>query len=268
MYEEFYSMDRTPFLRDIPAEDIYKNEIVNDAINRLSYACRHKQFAMLIGPHGSGKTTLLRYLKYKLNPADYVFVYICEHDLEPRLFYNLILLELGYTHSMQFANARTSLLRELEKLQGKKIVAVVDNAETVTNVMLDEIRFMLNYKMDTENPFAFILSGTNEILRKLKNESYRATLNRVEMECNTAMLTMDQTAEYIKHQLEYSGCNEPLFPKDVTDKIYRRTKGSPMMINKLCTFSLQLASQTSSATVTSEILEAVIKEEFTLFDNN
>lgn len=264
MYEDFYSMTRTPFVRNIPTDSIYTNEQIDNTLNRLGYACRHKQFALLIGPHGAGKTTMLRVLKGKLDPTEYIFIHMSERYLEPRMFYNRILNCLGDTGSHHYSTARIAVQNEIGKLQGKKVVVAVDDAQLLPYTMLDEIRFALSYNMDTENPFAFILSGTKEILKPLRAQDYSSTLNRIEMECFMKELTSDETASYIDHQLGISGCTTRIFNKDAVSKIYKYSQGFPILINRICRAALNLGAQNECLFVDAKMIEYVVTNEITL----
>lgn len=267
-YVDFYSMTANPFIRGIPTEAIYKTEQVDNAINRLGYACRNKQFALIIGPQGAGKTTIIRCVLEKLDPSEYQAVYMSERNLEPRLFYNRILHALGHEGSHHCSTARMAVQREIEKLKGKKVIVVVDDAQKAPYDMLDEIKFALNYKMDTENPFAFIMSGTDTLLKTLKTPSYSATLNRVEMECRLSEMSQEETAAYIKHQTEYAGCDSKLFTEAAVSKIYRQSHGLPIMINKICGLSLELGAQCENSVIGPDIVETVMQNEMSYADTS
>lgn len=38
MYKAFYEMERSPFVRDIPAQLLYESPVMADILGRLSYA--------------------------------------------------------------------------------------------------------------------------------------------------------------------------------------------------------------------------------------
>ena len=38
MYENFFEMRNTPFVRDVPADRLYRSPQIEDAIGRLKYA--------------------------------------------------------------------------------------------------------------------------------------------------------------------------------------------------------------------------------------
>ena len=88
MYEDFFEMKKTPFVRSIPVDDLYMDQDTEEIHNRLLYATRRQLFALVIGDPGTGKTTSLRRLKSALNGQEYAVLYLSESKLTPRYFYN------------------------------------------------------------------------------------------------------------------------------------------------------------------------------------
>ena len=60
VYEEFFEMEKTPFIRGIPVGDLYTDQDTEEIHNRLLYAASRQLFALVIGDPGTGKTTALR----------------------------------------------------------------------------------------------------------------------------------------------------------------------------------------------------------------
>ena len=60
MYEEFYGMKRTPFVRNIPSEELYESPAMAEAFARLNYAADRQLFAVLTSDAGCGKSTMIR----------------------------------------------------------------------------------------------------------------------------------------------------------------------------------------------------------------
>lgn len=263
MEKLFYGMVHMPFARNIPTISIYQNTLIENAIKRLKYACVNKQFAMLIGDTGTGKTTILRCISDRLPSSDYIIIYMCEQHLTPRMFYNHILVQLGHTHTMQYTNARLAVQREIGQLQ-KKLVVMIDEGQLLPVEMLNEIRFMLNYKMDSEYPFALIISATSEIWGRLRHESFRSSLNRINIECQLIPFTMEQTADYLKHQMAQSGYRGKLFTDEASSRIFKASKGFASVINRICTQILLLAAQMETDTVDGDIVDKVLKAEMTM----
>ena len=82
MYEDFFEMKKTPFVRSIPVDDLYMDQDTEEIHNRLLYATRRQLFALVIGDPGTGKTTSLRRLKSALNGQEYAVLYTLSNSVD------------------------------------------------------------------------------------------------------------------------------------------------------------------------------------------
>ena len=89
MYEAFYGMRHTPFVRGIPSNSLYKTRQNAEVLSRLSYTAKNQLFAVLIGEPGTGKTSTLRRLKDELPESEYMVLYVSDSRLTPRSFYKI-----------------------------------------------------------------------------------------------------------------------------------------------------------------------------------
>lgn len=71
MYEAFYALPKTPFSRDIPADQLYHSVMLDEMLGRLEYAAERQLFAVVTGDCGTGKTTALRRFTGHLNLEQY-----------------------------------------------------------------------------------------------------------------------------------------------------------------------------------------------------
>ncbi|MFR6583300.1 MAG: hypothetical protein ACLURP_15740 [Ruminococcus sp.] len=60
MYESFFGMEHTPFVRDIPAEKLYEFDAFRETLGRLCYVADRQMFAVVTADPGCGKSTLIR----------------------------------------------------------------------------------------------------------------------------------------------------------------------------------------------------------------
>jgi type II secretory pathway predicted ATPase ExeA len=47
-------------------------------------------------------------------------------------------------------------------------VFILDEAQSLSNGVLEDLRMIFNFKMDSENPFIVIMAGNNNVRRKLQ----------------------------------------------------------------------------------------------------
>ena len=140
-------------------------------------------------------------------------------------------------------------------------MVIVDEGHLLSKEMLEEIRFLLNYRMDSENPLALILAGQTELWEKLKLHAYRAILHRVDIQCFLAPYDFSQTKAYIEKQLAYAGHSNAIFSEDALKVIHSFSSGIPRLINRACTQSLVYAYQNRRPIVDDRMVQLVLKGE-------
>ena len=264
MFELFYGMQHTPFVRGIPTDALYRTRQHTEVFSRLEYTAKKQLFAVLIGEPGTGKTSTLRRLKDELSESEYMVLYISDSKLTPRSFYNYLLMQLGCKPVLQRNTARDNLHKQIEIMRGmqnRKAVVIVDEAHLLSKEMLEEARFLLNYRMDSENPMALILSGQTELRDKLCLSAYRAILERVDIECFLAPMDFSDTKRYIEAQLQYAGHEAPVFTEDAMKSVYEFSGGNPRLINRACTQSLIYGAQMKQNCIDSKSVEIVLENE-------
>lgn len=72
MYEEFFEMTHTPFVRNVPVEQLYQSPKLDEALGRLRYAAEKQLFAVLTSDPGCGKSTLIRRFAMTLPKDRYI----------------------------------------------------------------------------------------------------------------------------------------------------------------------------------------------------
>ncbi len=97
-------------------------------------------------------------------------LYLSDSKLTPRHFYKGLLEQLGCESKFYRGDAKRQLHREIELMRGihgLQPVVVVDEAHLLDREMLEEVRFLLNFKMNAQSPMALILVGQRELWERL-----------------------------------------------------------------------------------------------------
>lgn len=266
MFEQFYGLSRAPFSRDIPTQELYPSVMLEEALSRLEYAAHRQLFAVITGDCGTGKTTTVRRFKDTLNPAQFTVLYIAESNLTPRHFYKGLLDQLGCEAKFYRGDAKRQLHREIELMRGihgLRPVVVVDEAHLLDREMLEEVRFLLNVKMDAQSPMALILVGQSELWDRLGLQAYAAIRQRIDLQCKLPYYDRSQVGEYIKRHLAYAGADRDIFSDGAVEEIYRFSGGAARLVNKACTHCLFYGAQNGKRIIDDHIVKRVIDGELT-----
>jgi type II secretory pathway predicted ATPase ExeA len=265
MFESFYSFSTTPFTRGIDADSLFSSHKTDEVIARLKTAASRQWFALLTGDCGTGKSTIIRKLTAELEKNNaYKILYLADSKLTPRHFYNGLLEQLGAQGRFYRGDARRLLHREVELMRGVyglKPVVIIDESHLLDREMFEEIRFLLNQKMDSESPLSLILVGQTEIWDKLRKQVYTAVLQRLDIRCHLPHLDEAETKSYILHQLRLTGSAADIFSDAAISEIYRYAAGSPRLINKACTHCLIFGHQQHKKIIDDHMVRQVIETE-------
>ena len=266
MFEAFFDLTRVPFARDIPTTELYESTPLQETIGRLEYAAQRQWFAVVTGDCGTGKTTTIRRFAEVLPVSKYKALYISDSKLTPRHFYKGLLEQLGCESKFYRGDAKRQLHREIELMRGihnLSPVVIVDEAHLLDREMLEEVRFLLNFKMDAQSPMTLVLVGQNELWERLALQAYAAIRQRIDVQCKLSHYDRSQTGAYIQRHLEYAGVTRDIFTANAVDEIYRFSGGSARVINKLCTHCLMYASQNRQRIIDDHMVKRVIQGELT-----
>jgi type II secretory pathway predicted ATPase ExeA len=109
--------------------------------------------------------------------------------------------------------------------------------------MLEEIRFLLNFKMDAQSPMALILVGQTELYERFQLQAYAAIRQRIDLVCRMGYYDRSQVGAYVKRHLAYAGAAHDIFSDAALDEIFRYSGGAARLVNKVCTHCLLYGAQ-------------------------
>ena len=215
MYESFFDMEHTPFVRDVTPEKLYESNAFRETLGRLSYVADRQMFTVVTADPGCGKSTLIRRFYSELPKEDCIVLYLSDSKLTPRWFYKGLLDQLGLESRFYRGDSKRQLQQEIEIIRGvqhKKVVFILDGAHLIEKETLEEFRFLLNYRFDSMSPMAVVLVGQTELWEnKLKLQRYAAIRQRIDMYCILPHLDRSETEQYIASHIDYSGCAQEVF---------------------------------------------------------
>ena len=263
MYTTFYNLTRKPFQISSDPSFMWFGEKHREALATLKYGILdNKGFLLLTGDVGTGKTTLINTLIQSLSD-DVICTSVPDPGLEKLDFFNYIAAAFGMDHEFTtkgtfLAHFRRFLLQANEN--NKKVLLIIDEAQLLTQEMLEEIRLLSNIEKTDAKLINIFFIGQNEFNEILNREQNRAVRQRLTLNYNIDPLTPDETGEYIRHRLSVAGATEPVFDESAIQEVFMYSGGFPRRINVICDHSLLSGYVSEQKMITDAIVKECAKE--------
>jgi len=240
MYERFFGLREPPFELTSNPKYLFFTPQHSEALANLEYGLSSaKAITVVIGEAGIGKTTLVRAALESDRCRHIKAVLLDNPALTRGEFIQLLAtrLQLGAGAGASKADFLTALEAELRARKARKetTALVVDEAQSLSHELLEEIRLLANIETPTEKLLPLVLVGQPELADRLNEQGLRQLKQRVALRCEVAALNLLDTASYIVARIRTAGGNTTrLFTREAVTLIHEASRGIPRTINVLC----------------------------------
>src|SRR5580693_7271032 len=264
MYLELFKLHELPFRLSPDPQFVYvSKQHARGKAYMESTVWFTDGFVVITGEIGAGKTTLIETFLSELQ-TDAVVAQINQTQLSPTAFLQTVLVQFGFApFNMKKPEVLATLNQFLveQHASGRKVLLIVDEAQNLTNRVLEEVRMLSGIETTKEKVLRIILAGQPELNDKLNSPELVQLTQRVRLRFHLTALSRAETNAYIDHRLEVAGSQgRRIFAEDTYPIIYKYTGGVPRLINTLCDTSLMAAFALNQDFVDVEELDAAIKE--------
>jgi type II secretory pathway predicted ATPase ExeA len=220
-------------------------------------------FVVITGEIGSGKTTLIESFLKEVD-QDVVVAQINQTQVSPIEFLQGLLAQFGFS---PFRMRKAELLATLNNFlveqhaSGRRVVLIIDEAQNLSNKVLEEVRLLSGVETTKEKVLRIILAGQPDLNAKLDSDDLIQLRQRVRLRFHLSALTEQEMGAYIRHRLEVAGAGDrDIFDPATFPLIFRYTGGIPRLTNTLCDTCLLLAFGQNSETVDEAVVRQTIDE--------
>lgn len=264
MYEQHFSFRCKPF-ELLPNPDfLFHSNTHKKAITYLDYGLKEKVgFILLTGEIGSGKTTIIRNFIKNLS-SSVKLSRINNTKVSSQQLISMINEDFGMDVE---GKSKIKLLSELNDFlidqysKKSQPILLIDEAQNLSPNLLEEIRLLSNLETDRAKLIQIILVGQPEMNKTLMLPEMMQLRQRININYHISPLTIDETIKYITHRLTIAGNTSVIrFQGDMSELIYRFSRGIPRLINILCDFALLTTFVEGKKEVSSDIVREVVKD--------
>ena len=245
MYQRHFAFTRLPFETPAETDELFESSARREAEARLGHLIELRGIGMLTGEVGSGKTTVCRYLTAQLHPGLYRVHYVSLTTGNVLDMYKSIAWEIGIAVERSRSSAHHAIRTEISRLakEAKQLpVLVVDEAHHLRNDVLEDLRLLTNFAMDSEQRMCLILVGLTELRRRLSMAVHESLSQRLVVRHHLTGLDRDEVDAYLKHRLRLAGCELPLFEAPAVEALFQGARGLPRQINRIAHYALSAAA--------------------------
>lgn len=265
MYKKFFGLRENPFNVNPDPRYLYVTPHTEEALSCLTYGVQNRKgFILLTGEVGTGKTTLINKLLEWLQRESISTAFIFNPRLSEDEFFDFMMNDFGVPCD---AKSKSQVLIRLnhwllERYRaGETAVLIVDEAQNLSESVLEEIRLLTNLETYTEKLLQIVLSGQPELENKLRQPHLRQLRQRITLRSKTFPLTPGETEGYITSRLRVAGGDgQSVFAPEAMEAIHKYSRGIPRMVNILCEHSLINAFADQQKPVTAQIVAAVAQD--------
>jgi general secretion pathway protein A len=254
----------TPFSVSPNPNCLFVTPLIRSALAKTRYTVDKRQgLACVLGDNGLGKSSFLRFLY-----AEYGAKEDIETTLVPTPKFNSEFAMLK-SICMDFGvEPKRSLTAQQESLQtflieryreGKNVILFIDEAQLLTNKMLEIVRTMLNFETDRHKLVQVVLAGQLELRDRLLTDSNKAVKSRIVASSLLAALSPEELRGMIEHRCKFEGVDNP-FTTEAYERLYELTLGVPREALKTAGLAYEVMRSYGEQEINVEMLDAVHSE--------
>lgn len=261
MYKEFFELKANPFNAAPDPRYLFLTRHAEEALACVTFGIEsRKGFVLLTGEVGTGKTTLVNRVLEGLKQNQVATAFMFNPRLSVPEFLSYMLADFGVPCE---STSKSDVLRQLNHWllarysAGNTVVLIVDEAQNLSDDLLEEIRLLTNLETFTEKLLQVVLVGQPELEHKLRQPHLRQLRQRLAVRARTYPLSLHETESYIQERLRIAGGNRAVFDQSAVQSIHRFSGGIPRLVNVLCEHCLINAFADERKTVSTDIVENV-----------
>ena len=263
MYRQYFGLRREPFDKDINVKELFLSNDIKEAESRLNFMTEAKGVFLLIGEPGSGKTVVARRFAETLGSTLYKVCYLSLTTLTVNDFFSALVSMLGEQpryRKIDMFHQIQSVIRELYYSQKVTPVIIVDEIHAASIAILEDLRMIFSFKMDSADPYILLMAGQTHIRNKLVLNACLPLKQRIRLKYSMQGLSECETAQYINHRMHSAGASDDVFTPEACASIHAASNGFPRNISNLAAHCLMYAAAKGTRVVDQDAVYQASQE--------
>jgi len=245
MFKQYWNMTHNPFSKSSEGF-CFESQDYKEATSRLKFLTANKGIGLFTGLAGQGKTFVLRSYLSSLNPSLFKVFYSPLSTITAMDFYRNLALGLDITP----ASRKVDMFRQIQERivaldKEKRITPVValDEVQYLNTAILNDLKIIFNFNMDSVNHAVVILAGLPLINNTLVKQIHEPIAQRISINYMFSGLSESDATSYVRSGLMDCGASDKIFPPASLAALHAASGGSIRKLNSLITNTLIIGAQ-------------------------
>jgi type II secretory pathway predicted ATPase ExeA len=144
----------------------------------------------------------------------------------------------------------------LFKERKKPFTLIFDEAHELSDVILKDLKMLMNFNYDSLNCFTLVLAGEPHLNRTLEKAVHESLRQRVVIHYGFSGLSDDETEQYIIHKLRVAGATESILGIGTLPAVIGFAKGCPRLLDNIMNEALKLGAQLKMPSLDTDTIMA------------
>lgn len=257
-----FGLETNPFNKN---SGDFKLELTNykQLIFRLHHLEEIKGIGLITGEPGLGKSSAVRYWSDSLNKNLFKVIYIPHSTVTVHEFYRDLCEKFGLEESHSKRKNLNNIQHEMLRLYIEKRITpviIIDEANYLAPTILNDLKILLNFEMDSKEPYILLLIGQNDIRHTLSMKSHEPLKQRISMNYSFSPMDREEAKRYIDDKLKLAGVKDRIMTDEAYNQIISSSNGVPRNINQIMDKALLLLQNKKLDLIDDEIMLEAIEE--------
>lgn len=233
-YLEHFGLVDEPFSTSPNPRYLYISGTHNLALDKIKWTVAAKRgLAFCFGSVGTGKTTIARTFAQNLeDEPDVSYVFITNPSFPtPNQLLRAIIQEFEVPQTsknyLELLNIFKGFLLKQAVEEGRTLVLIIDEAQTLSAPLLELIRQLMNYESNDQKFLQVVLFAQEEFRGRIQHPRYKNLVSRAAMSSTLENLSLAETGSMLKHRWMIAGGKEFPFTQQAVERIYAFSNGIP-----------------------------------------
>lgn len=259
--QSHFGFTRVPFSKNLHPSDMFDSRSQRDVHHGLRLWTEVKGISLVTGMVGVGKSLTLRRFVSGLDDARFRVLYLATLPTTPTGFLRAVNRVLGLPMRLHTADLFDQAHRHLTSKTDDNAphpLLVLDDAEGLSVELLDIVRRLTAYALDSEDRFSVLLGGTDDLLHTLRMPGLESLRSRIAYAQPLVPFSLEDARNYVLFHLNRAGARPDLFTDDATRRLFHASQGRPRAINQLALQALIQATVVGRDNIDADFVNAQI----------